>query len=121
MDAHAARAFRCVCPCGTLRRFFDGPCMPLVSSMTRRQLLICALFASVAQAQAAAPERGAARATAAPLAETPVIDGDVIGDPAWRGMPAIQGFWPAILQPMRPPAARHGWNRTPFLLPRDGQ
>jgi hypothetical protein len=55
-------------------------------------LLGCAVPGALA-AGLSAPERGAAQASASALDSTPIIDGNIIGDAAWRGVPAIQGFW----------------------------
>jgi len=44
-----------------------------------------------AAAPAGAPEAEAVRATA-----TPRIDGDVLGDPGWAGVPALTGFWQTL-------------------------
>jgi hypothetical protein len=45
----------------------------------------------LAQAQSSPPERPVAQAV--PLATAPVVDGNVIDDPAWRGVLPIDEFW----------------------------
>ena len=51
--------------------------------------LLCITATSVAQAPPQTPPVMRAQ----PLAEAPVLDGDVLGDEAWRGAEAATGFW----------------------------
>ncbi len=58
-------------------------------------VLLTAVLAGRATATAApavAPETPPA-ATAVRVTTAPIVDGDVLGDPAWAAVPPIVGFW----------------------------
>ena len=74
------------------------PPSPITGARAGRSILVCVILLGCAvpgalAAGLSAPERGAAQASASALDSTPIIDGNIIGDAAWRGVPAIQGFW----------------------------